>query len=330
MFPKKFMLKLLINNTKILRFSYIKIVAILNLFVFLASCKTENTKNTKITIVTTTGMIGDLVTNLVKDSAKVIFLMQSGIDPHLYKATQSDLHKLYKADLIFYSGLHLEGKMTEVLEKYSRIKKVYSLGDNINKNNLISVSESANVGANTEIHYDPHIWFDLDIWLECAELAANKIILEYPHLKDYITKNKISYIKQLNDLKENSKNTISKIPKQQRILITSHDAFSYFGKKFDIQVRGLQGISTVAEFGIKDVNNLVDFVIKNNIKTIFSETSVSSKSMEAILFACKKQNYNIKIYDNLYSDSMGNTGTLEGTYIGMYQKNIQTIVKGLQ
>ena len=322
MFQKKFMLKLLISN--------IKLVVIINFIVFLSSCKSEITKNSKITIVTTTGMVGDLITNLVKDSAKVDFLMQSGIDPHLYKATQSDLHKLYKADLIFYSGLHLEGKMTEVLEKYGKIKKVYSLGDNVNKNMLIKVSENDSKEDNSEIHYDPHIWFDLDIWLECTELAANKIILEYPHLKDYITQNKISYIKQLIDLKENSKVNISKIPKSQRILITSHDAFSYFGRKFDIQVRGLQGISTVAEYGIKDVNNLVDFVIKNNIKTIFSETSVSSKSMEAILFACKKQNYKLQIYDNLYSDSMGNSGTLEGTYIGMYQKNIQTIIKGLQ
>ena len=320
------MLKLPINNIKITYLNYVKIVAIINLFIFFSSCKNENAKNTKITIVATTGMIGDLLINLVKDSAKVDFLMQSGIDPHLYKATQADLHKLYKADLIFYSGLHLEGKMTEVLEKYSRIKKVYSLGNNVNKNSLIKVSEN----TNTEIHYDPHIWFDLDIWLECAELAAKKIILEYPHLEKYVTNNKISYIKQLIILKENSQRNISQIPKKQRILITSHDAFSYFGRKFDIQVRGLQGISTVAEYGIKDVNNLVDFVIINNIKTIFSETSVSSKSMEAILFACKKQNYKLQIYDNLYSDSMGNTGTIEGTYIGMYQKNIQTIVKGLQ
>ena len=322
------MLKLPINNIKIRYLNYIKIVAIINLFVFFSACKNEITKNNKITIVATTGMIGDLLVNLVKDSAKVDFLMQSGIDPHLYKATQADLHKLYKADLIFYSGLHLEGKMTEVLEKYSRIKKVYSLGDNVNKNSLIKVSD--NINPNTEIHYDPHIWFDLDIWLECVELAAKKIILEYPHLEKYITNNKISYIKQLNNLKENSQKSISQIPKKQRILITSHDAFSYFGRKFDIQVRGLQGISTVAEYGIKDVNNLVDFVIANNIKTIFSETSVSSKSMEAILYACKKQNYKLQIYDNLYSDSMGNTGTVEGTYIGMYQKNIQTIVKGLQ
>ena len=320
------MLKLPINNIKITYLNYVKIVAIINLFIFFSSCKNENAKNNKITIVATTGMIGDLLINLVKDSAKVDFLMQSGIDPHLYKATQADLHKLYKADLIFYSGLHLEGKMTEVLEKYSRIKKVYSLGNNVNKNSLIKVSEN----TNTEIHYDPHIWFDLDIWLECAELAAKKIILEYPHLEKYVTNNKISYIKQLIILKENSQRNISQIPKKQRILITSHDAFSYFGRKFDIQVRGLQGISTVAEYGIKDVNNLVDFVIINNIKTIFSETSVSSKSMEAILFACKKQNYKLQIYDNLYSDSMGNTGTIEGTYIGMYQKNIQTIVKGLQ
>ncbi len=320
------MLKLPISNIKITYLNYVKIVAIINLFIFFSSCKNENAKNTKITIVATTGMIGDLLINLVKDSAKVDFLMQSGIDPHLYKATQADLHKLYKADLIFYSGLHLEGKMTEVLEKYSRIKKVYSLGNNVSKNNLIKVSEN----TNTEIHYDPHIWFDLDIWLECAELAAKKIILEYPHLEKYVTNNKISYIKQLIILKENSQRNISQIPKKQRILITSHDAFSYFGRKFDIQVRGLQGISTVAEYGIKDVNNLVDFVIANNIKTIFSETSVSSKSMEAILFACKKQNYKLQIYDNLYSDSMGNTGTIEGTYIGMYQKNIQTIVKGLR
>lgn len=320
------MSKLRINNTKISYLTYFSIVVIINLLIFFSSCKNENTKNAKITIVATTGMIGDLITNLVKDSAKVDFLMQSGIDPHLYKATQADLHKLYKADLIFYSGLHLEGKMTEVLEKYSRIKKVYSLGDNVNKNSLIKVSEN----SNAEIHYDPHIWFDLDIWLECTELAAKKIILEYPHLEKYISQNKISYIKQLLDLKENSKKSISRIPKKQRILITSHDAFSYFGRKFDIQVRGLQGISTMAEYGIKDVNNLVDFVIRNNIKTIFSETSVSSKSMEAILFACKKQNYKLQIYDNLYSDSMGSTGTIEGTYIGMYQKNIQTIVKGLQ
>lgn len=279
--------------------------------------------NRKLKIVTTTGMIKDAVENVCGEHAEVIALMGPGVDPHLYKATQGDLQKLTDADVVFYNGLHLEGKMGEVLEKLGRSKPVIAVSSAIPENLLRAVPGFQGT-------HDPHIWFDVKVW-ENAVLAVSNFMIKHDtaHAIDYNAWSK-QYLLQLDSLHEAVKQSILQVPEPQRVLITAHDAFGYFGDAYDIEVRGLQGISTVSEFGLKDVTELVNFIISRKIKAIFIETSVSQKSIEAVVEGCQQKNWDVKIGGSLYSDAMGAAGTPEGTYIGMVDANVKKIVEALK
>lgn len=277
----------------------------------------------KIKIVTTTGMIGDAIGNIVGDRGEVISLMGPGVDPHLYKATHGDLERLTTADVVFYNGLHLEGKMGEVFEKLGRQKPVVAVGDEIAENRLRKVPGFQ--GA-----FDPHIWFDVSLWKEAVK-AASEFMQEYDssHREEYKA-NSERYLLRLDSLDKAVREQVAQIPATQRVLITAHDAFGYFGDAYEIEVRGLQGISTLSEFGLRDVTDLVDFIITRQVKAIFVETSVSQKSIEAVVEGCQQKNWNVKIGGSLYSDAMGPAGTAEGTYIGMVNANVKTIVESLK
>lgn len=277
----------------------------------------------KIKVVTTTGMIQDAVKNIVGDHAEVIALMGPGVDPHLYKATHGDLEKLTEADVIFYNGLHLEGKMGEVFDKLARLKPVAAVGEEIPEGMLRKVPGFQ--GA-----YDPHIWFDVSLWKH-AVAAASSFMQEYDsaHAQEYQSRSE-KYLLQLDSLHQAVKESILEIPGKQRVLITAHDAFGYFGDAYDIEVRGLQGISTLSEFGLRDVTDLVDFIIARKVKAIFVETSVSQRSIEAVVEGCREKNWDVRIGGSLYSDAMGAAGTPEGTYIGMVAANVKTIVDALK
>ena len=215
-------------------------------------------------IVTTTGMIGDLVKNIVKDKAKVESLMGPGVDPHLYKATQSDLTKLNRADIVFYNGLLLEGKMQDILEKLGKSKTV-GLGSAIDKDKLISTS----YGKEGSLTFDPHIWFDVMLWAETAKVI-NKIMQQFdkPNMS-YYQANTETYLDELYELHKWVKQEINSIPGDQRIVITSHDAFEYFGKAYDIEVEGLQGISTASDYGLQDITRMVNKIVERKIKAVF-------------------------------------------------------------
>lgn len=276
----------------------------------------------RIRIVTTTGMIADAVKNIVKDSAEVIALMGSGVDPHLYKATQGDLDKLTTADIIFYNGLHLEGKMGEVFQKLSRQKPVVAVAEAIEKDRLLTNSDFE--GA-----YDPHVWFDVSLWKEVVN-KLNQVVQSLDTGKAaYYSKNAEEYLIKLDSLHLAVSMEIGEIPEEHRVLITAHDAFSYFGRAYNIEVKGLQGISTMAEYGLRDVSDLVTFIIERNIKAVYVETSVSEKAIQAVVEGCKQKGHNLKIGGTLYSDAMGPANSPEGTYIGMVDANIRAIVKGL-
>lgn len=272
-------------------------------------------------IVTTTGMIADIVENIAGDSAKVEAIMQPGVDPHLYKASQGDLKKIMDADYIFYNGLHLEGKMGEILEKQTHIKPVIALGDSISRGKIISVSDNT---------YDPHIWFDVQLWREAAEIALTSLIRLNPENTAYYQQNADKYLKELDSLDHWVKAEISTIPENRRVLITAHDAFSYFGKAYGIEVRGLQGISTMSEIGLRDVTDLVNFIIENDIPAVFVESSVSDKSLKAVVEGVNNKGKKLSIGGNLFSDAMGEKGTPKGTYIGMVKHNVNTIVTALK
>ena len=293
----------------------------------LGSCKqkenAEDITNRQLVIVTTTGMIKDAVKNVCGDRARVKALMGPGVDPHLYKATQGDLQLLTDADIIFYNGLHLEGKMGEVLEKLGRTRPVIAVASGIPGSRLREVPGFQGT-------HDPHIWFDVDLWKGSVKTISD-FVQQYDSINGAgYAQNSERYLKQLDSLHASVKAFIQQIPQQQRVLITAHDAFGYFGDAYGVEVRGLQGISTVSEFGLRDVTELVNFIIERKIKAIFVETSVSQRSIEAVVQGCRQKNWNVQIGGSLYSDAMGPEETPEGTYIGMVNANVRTIVDALK
>lgn len=285
----------------------------------ITSCR--NIQENKNYVLATTGMLYDITKNIAPSSLEVNYLMGEGVDPHLYKFSQTDLQKLNKSTLIICNGLHLEGKMNYILEKISRKKMVISVGDSLDEKKLIPI--------NDHLH-DPHIWFDLDLWIRVTEVVTNNLQLKYPNQKTTIENNSRKYIEELKKLQLYTKKRIEEIPLSQRVLITSHDAFRYFEKAYNFKVKALQGISTTTDYGLRDIQDLVDFITNQNIKAVFVETSISPKGIEAVVKGVESKGKQIKIIEGLYSDAMGTFGTPEGTYIGMYKANIDKIVDALK
>lgn len=273
-------------------------------------------------VVCTTGMIADALQKIVGDSAEVESLMGPGVDPHLYKATQGDLKLLRSADVVFYNGLHLEGKMGEVLDKLGRLKPVVALADSLPTSKLMNSTDYA--GA-----YDPHVWFDVSLWSEVVAMAGKNMARLDAENAAYYQSNTAAFQKELAALHEEVRQKISEIPEAQRVLITAHDAFAYFGRAYDIEVRGLQGISTISEYGLKDVSQLVDFITARQIRAVFVESSVPTKALEAVVEGCAQRGHEVRIGGTLYSDAMGAEGTPAGTYTGMVRENVAVIVEGL-
>ncbi len=297
--------------------------ALLPIFVACSSSSEDRNENAKMYIVATTGMIADAARNIVQDQAEVEAMMGPGVDPHLYKATRDDLTLLRKADLVLYNGLHLEGKMGEVLEKLARQKPVMAVGEAIDPS-LIQPDETGTAAI------DPHIWFDVQIWIKVVEQISQRLQKENPQQAEFYQKNAQIYLEKLEKLNQTVQAQIQSIPPSQRVLITAHDAFGYFGKAYEIEVKGLQGISTVSEFGLKDISSLVDFIVERKIKAVFVESSIPRKSLEAVVKGCQNQGHAVKIGGTLFSDAMGEADTPEGTYIGMVRHNVRTIVEGLK
>jgi len=290
----------------------------------LGSCKPDKSvKNQKISIVTTTGMIGDAAKRVAGNVAEVKSLIGPGVDPHLYKASQGDLERLTGADIIFYNGLHLEGKMGEVLEKLGRLKPVIAVTKDIPDTLLRTAPGFA--GA-----HDPHIWFDVSLWKNTVITIRNELSMRYPLYDSVFRSNAEKHLQELDSLHSEVIKNIGKLSPEKRVLITAHDAFGYFGDAYDIEVRGLQGISTLSEFGLRDVTNLVNFIAERKIKAIFVESSVSPKSIQAVIDGCRKKNWEVSMGGVLYSDAMGPEGTPEGTYPGMVRANVKTITEALK
>ncbi|WP_062197283.1 metal ABC transporter solute-binding protein, Zn/Mn family [Massilibacterium senegalense] len=295
-------------------------------FIGLIGCTNEESaKNKKETLIVTatTSQVADAVKNIGGEYVTVVSLMGPGVDPHLYKATQSDIKKLQEADIIFYNGLHLEGKMTDVLAKMDKEKPTYAIAEQIDKSLLKEDKEDVRI-------VDPHVWFDIDLWTEAVKQVEEGLIGLDPDHKEQYQKNAKQYYEELAALKEYAKERLETIPKEQRVLVTAHDAFGYFGDAYDMEVMGLQGLSTDAEYGIKDVQKLVDVLVNRQVKAVFIESSISEKSIQAVIEGAKKKNHNVVIGGELFSDAMGEERTEEGTYVGMYKHNVDTIVQSLK
>ncbi len=300
-----------------------KTIFLIILLTFTFSCKNTPEDNGKIKVVTTTTMLTDLVSEIGGDHVSLQGLMGAGVDPHLYKASEGDVSKLYGADIIFYSGLHLEGKLVDVFEKMEGKKNTVSLGDRLPKDELIPSEYFAS-------NYDPHVWFNIQFFKQFAQIVTQELSKADPANAESYSENNKKYQEKLDALESEIKSTIATLPEENRILVTAHDAFNYFGKAYGFQVVGLQGISTATEAGVKDVQNLSEFIIKNNIKAIFVESSVPRRTIEALQQAVLSKKHNVEIGGSLYSDALGNPGTVEGTYIGMFKYNVNTIVNALK
>lgn len=270
-------------------------------------------------IVVTTGMLGDMVKHIVGDSATVLAMMQPGVDPHLYKASLGDLKHIVDADYLIYNGLGLEGRLARILHKQAAVKPVLSVGDSVSGDLLHQGTV-----------YDPHIWFDVSLWREATLAAAESLSQLRPAHREYYMQNAEAYARQLDSLDRWVRHEIQSIPAERRVLITAHDAFSYFGRAYGIEVRGLQGISTISEFGLRDVTDLVSFVEARDIPAIFVETSVSDRSLKAVMAGALDRGHSLQIGGLLYADAMGAPDTDAGTYIGMVTHNVNTIVAALR
>jgi manganese/zinc/iron transport system substrate-binding protein len=276
-----------------------------------------------IRVTATTGMVADLVRTIGGDRVQVLALMGPGVDPHLYKATQGDLEKLSGAEFIAYNGLHLEGKMGEIFERMGRTRPVYAVADGLPVESLLSPPEFAG-------NYDPHVWFDVALWSRCGEGLATALEKFDPAGGEVYRANLAAFRERMRELDEWCRAEILSVPREQRLLVTAHDAFGYFGRAYDIEVLGLQGISTAAEFGLQDLTRLVDTIVSRKVRAVFIESSVPRRSIEALVEGCRQRGHEVRIGGELFSDAMGAAGTPEGTYEGMVRSNVTTIVEALR
>ncbi len=300
-----------------------KFIGLIGVLALLFSCRLEQKQpGEKLLIVCTTGMLGDVVHNICGDLHQVETIMGPGVDPHLYKASPNDIRLLQNADVIVHNGLHLEGKMGEIFEKLRREKLIIQWSDGIKEINLISTSEYEN-------SYDPHIWFDPDLFMMGAQFFVDEISAFDQKNSSKYQEQYSAYKKKVDSKQVELEAKISSVPMEKRILITSHDAFSYFGRKYDFQVKGLQGISTVSEFGIKDKLNLVNYILEKDVNVLFVESSVSSRSLKSVIETCEKKGHNIRIGGTLLSDAMDEKNKLGGTYLGMIEYNVNTIIESI-
>ena len=301
-------------------YNRLTLVAFFAFALLIATRCTTSTETGKPVIVCTTGMIGDAVTAFVGDDAEVVTLMGPGIDPHLYKPTQGDLKKLRQAKIIVYNGLFLEGKMQEILERLDG-KVVIAVSDFIPENRILQDPENGNAP-------DPHIWFDLTVWHIALSGTAERIQQVFSETPA-ITERARTYLKALATLHSEVRQQLQQIPEQQRILITAHDAFQYFGKAYQLEVESLQGISTASEYGLQDITNLVNRIVNDQIPAIFLESSIAPRSLEAVVEGCKKKGHNVRIGGELYSDALGPKGSPAESFFGTVQHNVTTLVAGL-
>ncbi len=275
-----------------------------------------------IRVVATTGMVADAVAHVGGERVAVEGLMGPGIDPHLYKASEGDLRRLERADVIFYSGLHLEAKLGDVLEKIGDSRATRAVAEAIPPVRLFSPAEFKG-------QHDPHVWFDVELWSYAVADVRDALVELDPGSAALYRANAAAYLDELDELDRYVAAQARRVPAARRVVITAHDAFNYFGAAYGFQVRGLQGISTASEAGAGDVQGLARFIAERRIPAIFVESSVSSRTIDAVREAVRARGFDVEIGGSLYSDAMGDEGTPEGSYVGMVRHNVDTIVAGL-
>ena len=274
-------------------------------------------------VVVTTGMIADVLGQVAGDRASVTALIGAGVDPHLYKPTRNDIAALNRADVIFYNGLMLEGRMGDTLVRMARGgKPVFAVTERIDEKYLLSPPDSPG-------HFDPHVWMDVKAWSKAVEVVAAALAEFDPVGQEGYEARARQYQAELAKLDDYVRQVIGSIPEGQRALITAHDAFGYFGRAYGIEVHGIQGVSTESEAGLNDINRLVRLIVERDIRAVFVETSVADKNVKALVEGAAARGRSVRIGGSLFSDAMGPAGRYEGTYIGMIDHNATVIARAL-
>ncbi|MCM3760576.1 zinc ABC transporter substrate-binding protein [Alkalihalobacillus oceani] len=294
----------------------------------LAACNQAGTGTTgvgeeaeeTIKVVTTIAQIGEPLSVIGGEHVEVNSLMGPSVDPHLYNATQGDIATLQEADVIFYNGLDLEVNMVEIFNQIAAEKPVMAIGDTISEDLLLEEEDGV---------IDPHIWFDIRLWKQALEAAVEELKAYAPDHANDFEANKDAYFAELDELQQEAAEKLGGIPEDQRVLVTAHDAFGYFGNTFEMEVIGLQGLSTEDEVGVSDINETIALVKEHQIPAIFIETSISDRTIQAVIEGAASEGVELELGGELYSDAMGEAGTEEGTYIGMYRHNVETIYQAL-
>ena len=269
----------------------------------------------------TVGMVADIVKAVAGEQGEVENIIGSGLDPHVYTPTRGDVAVLFKSDIIFYAGLLLEGQMADVLVKVGKRRPVYAVTELLQGDYLIHNAESN--------HSDPHVWMDVAGWMKAVEVVAKALAEFDPQHADLYLQNAREYLEELKALDDYARQSIASIPTGQRTLVTAHDAFTYLGRAYGLEVVGIQGISTESEAGLKDINRIVDMLVAKQIPAVFVESSVSDKNVKALIEGAAARGHAVRIGGELFSDAMGQPGSYEGTYIGMIDNNVTTITRAL-
>jgi len=299
----------------------INTVFLIGILSILTACKWNNQLvENNYQVVCTTSIIGDVVRTLLPEEIEVITLMGPGVDPHLYEAKPSDVRKMSEAHVVIYNGLHLEGKLAKLFQRMEKEKQFIRFSDGMDEHGLIAL--------NAQTH-DPHVWFDVLLWLQGVTHVKDQLIKIYPVYQKEISSRFLAYEQELVQMNEYVTKMMESIPKSQRLLITSHDAFHYFGKAYKVEVQAIQGVSTLMEPGLKDVSSLVQTITNRKIPALFVESSVSSKSIKSVIEVCHFRKWPVKIGGTLFSDALGSKNENADTYIKMIKKNCETIYKAL-
>ena len=276
----------------------------------------------QLTVVATTGMIADTARQIGGDRVEVRALMGPGVDPHAYRQTRSDIVAMTRADLVLWHGLYLEAQMEEFFEDLSRSRNVLAVAEGLPRDLLLAHEDYEN-------RFDPHVWMVPDLWQHVARNVLAALIATDPDNADHFTANAAAFFDELETLSAYSTEALGTVPQDQRVLLTSHDAFNYFGTAYGFEVLGIQGISTESEAGLTRIAQLVDLLVDRNVQAVFVESSVSDRNIRALIEGAAARGHEVRIGGELFSDAMGEPESYEGTYLGMIDHNVTTITLSL-
>lgn len=271
-------------------------------------------------VVATIAQIGQPLSVIAAGKVDIVTLMGEGVDPHLYRLTRSDVAKINRADLILYNGLHLEAQMLDMLNRYSKRKPVVAVADTLKGQNLLPWDGRT---------HDPHVWMDPGLWGKALRAGVDALAKLDPANAALYRANAATYFRKLTALDDAARAAIATIPAQSRALVTAHDAFGYLGRAYRIDVLAIQGVSTESEAGIRKIEMLVDTLVRRRISAVFVETTVSERNVRALIEGAAARGHKVRVGGALFSDAMGTAGNYTGTYLGMFDHNVTTMVRAL-